>query len=156
VRAAVDAPLLRKDFVVDAWMVDEAAEAGADAVLLIAAAVEPSLLADLADRARSFGLDVLLELAYERDLEALQQREWDLVGINARDLETLEMDVDRFGRMAARAAAPGRLLVAESGIRGPDDVRRYHQQGANAALVGEALMRAERPGELIASLIEAG
>ena len=156
VRAAVDAPLLRKDFVVDAWMVDEAAEAGADAVLLIAAALEPSLLAELGKRAHSLGLDVLLELVHEWDLDALELREWNLVGINARDLETLEMDADRFGRLAARAAAPGRLLVAESGIRGPEDVRRYRQQGADAVLVGEALMRAERPGELIASLIEAG
>jgi indole-3-glycerol phosphate synthase len=155
VRAAVDAPLLRKDFIVDAWMVEEAARAGADAVLLIAAAVEPSLLGDLADRARSLGLDVLLELAHERDLDALGLRAWDLAGINARDLETLEMDADRFDSLAGRAAAPGRLLVAESGIRGPDDVRRYRAQGADAALVGEALMRAERPGELIASLVEA-
>jgi indole-3-glycerol phosphate synthase len=155
VRAAVDAPVLRKDFVVDPWMVDEAAQAGADAILLIAAAVEPSLLGDLADRARWLGMDVLLELAHERDLPALELRRWDLVGINARDLETLEMDPHRFGRLAAAAAAPERLLVAESGIRGPDDVRRYRQQGADVALVGEALMRAERPGALIASLIAA-
>lgn len=155
VRAAIDAPILRKDFVVDPWMVDEAAWAGADAILLIAAAVEPSLLADLADRAQSHGLEVLLELAHERDLESLAQRPWNLVGINARDLETLEMDPDRFGRLAARAAGPGRLLIAESGIRGPDDIRRYRAQGAGAALVGEALMRATDPGELISALIEA-
>ena len=155
VRAATDAPLLRKDFVVDEWMVDEAAQAGADAVLLIAAAVEPSLLVALANRARSLGMDVLLELAFERDLDALEIGRWDLVGINARDLETLETDPDRFGRLAVRAAAPGRLLVAESGIRAPEDVRRYRQQGADAALVGEALMRAKDPAVLIASLIEA-
>jgi indole-3-glycerol phosphate synthase len=152
VRAAVDAPLLRKDFIVDAWMVDEAAEAGADAVLLVAAAVDPRLLVELADRAQAGGLDVLLELIYERDLEALALRPWNLVGINARDLETLEMDAGRFGRLAPLAAAPGRLLVAESGIRGPEDIRRFRGQGAGAALVGEALMREEHPGALIAAL----
>jgi indole-3-glycerol phosphate synthase len=152
VRAALNAPILRKDFVADAWMVEEAAVAGADAVLLIAAAVEPALLVELADRAESLGLDVLLELIYERDLEVLALRPWKLVGLNARDLETLEVDADRFARLAPGAAAPGRLLVAESGIRGPEDIRRYRGQGAGAALVGEALMRARDPGALIAAL----
>jgi indole-3-glycerol phosphate synthase len=152
VRAAVDAPLLRKDFIVEPYMVYEAAEAGADGILLIAAALEPAALRELTVLAAELGLDVLLELIYERDLDALALGTFPLVGVNARDLETLEMDADRFGRLAARAAAPGRLLVAESGVREPRDVVRYRGQGAGAALVGEALMRAEDPAALVRSL----
>jgi indole-3-glycerol phosphate synthase len=152
VRAAVDAPLLRKDFVVDPWMVQEAAAHGADCVLLIVAAVDPVLLRELAQQSAEAGLDVLLELIFERDLDALEHGPWPLVGINARDLETLEVDADRFSRLAPRAAAPGRLLVAESGVTGPSDIARFASQGAGAALVGEALVRAPDPGALVRSL----
>lgn len=155
VRRAVDVPLLRKDFIVDPWMVSEAAAAGADAVLLIVAAVEPSLLLELASAADAHGLDVLLELIYERDLEALGLRQWPLVGVNARDLETLEMDSGRFARLARHAAAPGRLLVAESGIREPADIVHFRSAGAGAALVGESLMRSADPAATVRSLVEA-
>lgn len=155
VRATVAAPLLRKDFIVDPFMVTEAAEAGADCILLIAAALEPALLRDLAVAADEAGLDTLLELIYERDLEALALRDWPLVGVNARDLETLEMDAGRFARFAPRIAAPGRLLVAESGIKSPADVARYRGEGAQVGLVGESLMRAKDPAALVRSLVGA-
>lgn len=156
VRAAIDAPLLRKDFIVDPYMVREAAAHGADCVLLIVAGVEPSLLLELAAAADECGLDVLLELIYERDLEALGLRDWPLVGVNARDLETLEVDPSRFQRLAPHARAPGRLLVAESGVRAPGDIQAFRAQGAGAALVGEALMRSADPGKLVTSLVSAG
>lgn len=152
VRAAVEAPLLRKDFIVEPRMVEEAAAFGADCVLLIAAAVEPSALIELAAQADELGLDVLLELIYERDLETLGLRDWPLVGVNARDLETLEVDPARFSTLAPEARAPGRLLVAESGVRTPEDVRRFSAEGAGAALVGEALMRSEDPAALVKAL----
>lgn len=152
VRAHVPVPLLRKDFIVDPFMVEEAAEAGADAVLLIAAAVEPSLLLELAAAADTLGLDVLLELTDERDLEVLGLREWKLVGINARNLETLELDATRFARLSPHVAKPGRVLVAESGLSTPEDIVRVHGEGARAALVGEALMRAANPAGLVASM----
>ena len=155
-RRAVALPLLRKDFIVDSYMVAEAAEAGADCVLLIAAAVEPAKLIELADGAERLGLDVMLELIYPRDLDVLGKREWRLVGINARDLETLQVDPSRFAALAPSVRRPGRLLVAESGIESTRDVERAKSDGAHAVLVGEALMRAKDPGSLIRSLASVG
>ena len=151
-RQAVALPLLRKDFIVDPYMVAEAADAGADAILLIAAAIEPSKLIELASYAESLGIDALLEVIYPRDLDVLARREWPLVGINARDLETLQVDPSRFAALAPRAGAPGRLLVAESGIESATDIQRVRAEGASAALVGEALMRSKDPASLISSL----
>ncbi len=155
VRAAVEVPLLRKDFVVDSYMVQEAALAGADAVLLIAGAVEPPLLLELADSARSLGLDVLLEVLSLDEVESAANLEAALVGVNARDLETLEVDAGRFARLAPALRAPGRTLVAESGIRTAADLEALALAGATAALVGESLMRALDPEAAVRSLSEA-
>jgi indole-3-glycerol phosphate synthase len=155
VRAAVGVPLLRKDFIVDPYMVAEAAEAGADCVLLIAGAVEPKHLGELSSFATELGMDVLLELVHERELEVLDAVRTPLVGINARDLETLEVDPMRFGRLAP-LVPKDRFLVAESGIKGPEDVQRVQRQGARAALVGESLMRAPDPRAAVRALVEAG
>jgi len=155
VRAAVDVPLLRKDFVVDPYMVEEAALAGADAVLLIAGAVEPPRLADLAASAHALGLDVLLEVVSLEETEAAAALDAWLVGINARDLETLQVDPGRFARLAPALRASGRTLVAESGIRNAADLTALAQQGATAALVGESLMRAADPEAAVRALSEA-
>jgi len=155
VRAVVDVPLLRKDFVVEPHMVAEAADAGADAVLLIAGAVEPARLAELWAAAHELGLDVLLEVVQPFELAAPDVLDATLVGINARDLETLAVEDDRFRRLAPSLRRPGRLLVAESGIRSADDVRRLAAEGAGAALVGESLMRAPDPGAAVRALVEA-
>jgi len=155
VRAAVDVPLLRKDFVVDPYMVEEAALAGADAVLLIAGAVEPPRLADLAASAHALGLDVLLEVVSLEETEAAAALDASLVGINARDLETLQVDPGRFARLAPALRASGRTLVAESGIRSAADLTALAQHGATAALVGESLMRAEDPEAAVRALSEA-
>jgi indole-3-glycerol phosphate synthase len=154
-RAAVDLPLLRKDFVVDPYMIAEAAEAGASAVLLIAGALEPQALKELAHCARELGLDALVEVIHPHELDSLALFDPPLVGVNARDLETLQMDAERFGRLAPRLAAPGRVLVAESGVRTPSGIARVAACGAGAALVGEALMRAQNPAALLRSLADA-
>jgi indole-3-glycerol phosphate synthase len=155
VRAAVEVPLLRKDFVVDPYMVQEAALAGADAVLLIAGAVEPPLLLELADSARGLGLDVLLEVISPAEVESASALQASLVGVNARDLETLEVDTGRLARLAPELFAPGRTLVAESGIRTAADLEALVRAGASAALVGESLMRSADPEAAVRSLAEA-
>jgi indole-3-glycerol phosphate synthase len=155
VRAAVDVPLLRKDFVVDPYMVEEAALAGADAVLLIAGAVEPPRLADLAASARALGLDVLLEVVSEEEAAGVAALDVSLLGVNARDLETLQVDPGRFARLAPALRAPGRTLVAESGIRTAADLTALARAGATAALVGESLMRAQDPEAAVRALSEA-
>jgi len=155
VRAAVQVPLLRKDFVVDPYMVEEAALAGADAVLLIAGAVEPRLLSELAASARALGLDVLLEVVSPEEVESAAALASTLVGVNARNLETLEVDAGRFARLAPALRAAGRTLVAESGVRTAEDLAVLARAGADAALVGESLMRAENPEAAVRSLSEA-
>ncbi|MGO9829909.1 MAG: indole-3-glycerol phosphate synthase TrpC [Myxococcaceae bacterium] len=155
VRAAVNVPLLRKDVVVDPYMVEEAALAGADAVLLIVGAVERPLLAELAASAAALGLDALLEVVSPEEVDAAWALNATLVGVNARDLETLEVDTARFARLAPALRAPGRTLVAESGIRTVSDLRQLAQAGATAALVGEILMRAEDPEAAVRALSEA-
>jgi len=155
VRAAVDVPLLRKDFVVEPYMLAEAVDAGADAVLLIAGALEPARLRELWTAAGELGLEVLLEVVHPFELEAPDALGATLVGVNARDLETLEVDDGRFQRLAPSLARPGRLLVAESGIRDPEDVRRLARAGAGAALVGERVMRAADPVAAVRALVEA-
>jgi indole-3-glycerol phosphate synthase len=155
VRSRVEVPLLRKDFLVDSYMVFEAAAFGADAVLLIAGALPPSRIAELSLCARELGLDVLLEFVHPHELGVLESVSANLVGVNARDLETLEVDAERFVRLAPRLTVPGRTLVAESGIRTADDIRRFRAAGAGAALVGESLMRSQEPRALVRSLTEA-
>jgi indole-3-glycerol phosphate synthase len=155
VRARVDVPILRKDFVVDPYMVYEAAEAGADAVLLIVAAVEPPALAELWTCARELGLDALVEVVQPFELDYLDRAPSPIVGVNARDLETLEVDPGRFARLAPSMTRPGRVLVAESGIKAPSDIVRVSAEGAGAALVGESLMRAADPTAAVRALAEA-
>jgi indole-3-glycerol phosphate synthase len=140
VRAAVDTPLLRKDFVVTGYQLLEARAAGADLVLLIVAALGGSLLRDLHDQARELGLTVLTEVHDEGEVERAVALDASLVGVNARDLTTLEVDPRTFGRLAGSLPA-GVVTVAESGIAGPEDAARYADEGADVVLVGEALVR---------------
>lgn len=148
VRAAVPLPLLRKDFLVDAYQVDEARVHGADAVLLIAAALPPAELASLLARARSLGLDALVEVHDERELDVALAAGADLVGVNNRDLRTFATDLAVTERLAPRVPASV-LLVAESGIAGAADVARLARAGARAFLVGESLMREPEPGRAL-------
>ena len=140
VRGAVDVPLLRKDFTVEAYQVLEARAAGADLVLLIVAALDDDSLRRLHDEARELGLTVLVEVHDEAETERAVALGAELVGINARNLRTLDVDPGAFARLAP-LVSDDRVLVAESGITGPDDVVTYVGLGARVVLVGEALVR---------------
>jgi len=151
VRAAVDVPLLRKDFLVDPYQVLEARATGADLVLLIVAALDDATLAALHDGARELGMAVLVEVHDERETERAVALGAELIGVNARNLKTLEVDADTFGRLAP--LVPGdRVLVAESGISSPEDVKRFVAEGAHAVLVGEALVRDGDPARAVAEM----
>ena len=140
VRAAVDVPVLRKDFLVDPYQLLEARAFGADLALLIVAALDPDTLRRLHDEARQLGLTVLVEVHDEPETELAVDLGAELIGVNARDLQTLDVDPDTFARLAPMVP-DDRVLVAESGVTGPDDVRRLVAAGAGVVLVGEALVR---------------
>ena len=151
VRAAVDTPLLRKDFVVEPYQVLESRAAGADLVLLIVAALDDDTLRRLHDLAGELGLTVLVEVHDEAETARAVDLGAELVGVNARNLKTLEVDVDTFGRLAPQV--PGdRVLVAESGITSPVDVKRYVAEGAHAVLVGEALVKDGDPEDAVRAM----
>jgi indole-3-glycerol phosphate synthase len=144
---------LRKDFLYDPYQLWEAREAGADAVLLIAAMLEPAQLADLAAEAGEIGLDVLLEIHDERELEMALQVPIELVGINNRDLRSFHTDLAVTEKLAPHIPAD-RLVVAESGIAGRADVRRLQAAGASVFLIGETLMRAADIGAKLDELLD--
>jgi indole-3-glycerol phosphate synthase len=151
VRAAVDVPVLRKDFIVDPYQVLEARAAGSDLVLLIVAALDDDILRRLHDEARELGMCVLVEVHDEPETERAVQLAAELVGVNARDLKTLEVDPDTFGRLAPLVPADV-VLVAESGITSPVDVKRFVGEGARAVLVGEALVKDGDPEAAVRAL----
>jgi indole-3-glycerol phosphate synthase len=151
VRAAVDLPLLRKDFVLDPVQVVEARAHGADAVLLLAVALDDSALERCADEARTWGLDVLAEAHDARELDRLLALDLPIVGMNARDLETFDVDLGR-GLELCRRIPEDRVAVAESGVRTRDDARRVEAAPVDAVLCGEGLMRPGTPEERFAEL----
>ncbi len=153
-RAACGLPVLRKDFTVSAHDVYDARLMGADAVLLIAAALDDAELAEFHARAVDVGLDVLVEIHDEAELERALRVDPHLVGVNQRDLVTFAVDTDRAVRMAPLIPA-GVVRVAESGIGGPDDAARLAAAGYDALLVGESLVRSADPAGGVASLREA-
>lgn len=151
VRAAVDVPVLRKDFIVTSYQLVEARAAGADMALLIVAALDDSELRRLHDEARELGLTVLVEVHDEAETERAVELGAELIGVNARNLKTLAVDNDTFGRLAPLVPAD-RVLVAESGISGPHDVQRFVDEGARVALVGEALVKDGDPSAAVAAM----
>ena len=153
-RGAVRLPVLRKDFIVTEFQVREARAHGADAILLIAAAAPVATLLPLRQLARELGMAVLFEVHEESELEAARACEPDLLGVNARDLRTLEVRPDTFARLAplAKGIAP---LVAESGVRTAEDALRYQALGASMLLVGEALSSAADPEAAVRALVRA-
>lgn len=152
VRAAVDTPLIRKDFIVDAYQIDEARVYGADAILLIVSALSDDQLASLNQHALGLGLDVLVEVHDEGELDRALAIEATLIGVNNRDLRTFDVDLATTERLAARIDDPNVILVAESGISDADDVSRLEQAGATGFLVGESLMRQPDPGKALEAL----
>ena len=154
-RAAVEIPVLRKDFIVTSYQLWEARAAGADLALLIVAALDQNRLEGLIERAHSIGLTPLVEVHDEEEVDRALDAGATLVGVNARNLKTLEVDRDTFSRLAPRI--PDDVVrVAESGVRGPHDVFEYAKQGANVVLVGETLVRGRDPRAAVADLVAAG
>jgi indole-3-glycerol phosphate synthase len=150
-RAAVDLPVLRKDFTVSPADVCDARIMGADAVLLIVAALDDAELRDFHALAGELGLDVLVEVHDEPEMERALAVGATLLGVNQRDLVTFQVDHDRAARMA-KAMPPQATSVAESGIRGPEDAAALRAAGYDAILVGESLVTAADPASALASL----
>jgi indole-3-glycerol phosphate synthase len=142
VRETVSVPVLRKDFIIDSFQIYEARAAGADAVLLIVAALEDRQLADLQSLIHELGMAALVEVHNEAEMERALKIGATLIGINNRDLKTFHEDLDITARLA-KLVSPDVTLVAESAIRSVDDVRRMGEYGAHAVLVGESLMKAD-------------
>ena len=155
VRAAVGVPLLRKDFVVSAYQVHEARAYGADLVLLIVAALEQNALEGLLERVESLGMTALVEVHDEDEADRALAAGARVIGVNARNLKTLEIDRTVFERIAP--GLPGHVVkIAESGVRGPHDLIKYASAGADAVLVGEGLVTQKSPRDAVAELVTAG
>jgi indole-3-glycerol phosphate synthase len=150
-RAACTLPALRKDFLVDAWQVWEACAMGADAVLLIVAALDDAALRELALLAHELGLDVLVEVHDAAELERALELPVRLVGINNRDLRTFEVSLETTWALLPRIPQD-RIVVTESGIGAPADVAAMRARGVQTFLVGEAFMRAPDPGAALRAL----
>ena len=151
--AAVKLPCLRKDFMVDEFQVLEARANGADAILLIVAALSDAELRMLRESARSFELDVLCEVHDRDELERALALECECVGVNSRDLRTFEVSLERACELADKLPASP-VRVAESGIHTAADMQRLRAAGYDAFLIGESLMRQAHPGEALAKLLD--
>src|SRR5580693_3615920 len=155
VRRAVQTPLLRKDFVVSSYQLWESRAHGADMVLLIVAALEQSALVSLVERTLSIGMLPLVEVHADEELERAVDAGATVIGVNARNLATLEVDRSIFARLAGRIPE-GIVKIAESGVRGPHDLLAYAASGADAVLVGESLVTEKDPRAAVADLVTAG
>ena len=155
VRARVDVPLLRKDFVVTSYQIWEARAHGADLVLLIVAALEQEALVSLVERTLSLGMTPLVEVHDELETERALLAGATVVGVNARNLKTLQVDRGVFARLAPML--PDSVIkIAESGVRGPHDLLAYAHDGADAVLVGEGVVSGGDPRAAVAELVAAG
>src|SRR3979411_836052 len=146
-------PCLRKDFIVDEFQIVEARASRADAILLIVAALDQRELVSLAGIARAQDLDILCEAHDEQELQRALDAGCDLIGINSRNLRTFEVNLETASRLVEKMPATC-VRVAESGIQSGADLARLRSAGYEAFLIGESLMRAERPGDALAKLIE--
>ena len=155
VRAAVDIPLLRKDFIVSPYQIHEARAHGADLVLLIVAALPQNVLVGLLERVESLGMTALVEVHTEAEADRALEAGAKVIGVNARNLATLAVDRNAFARIAPGLPSDV-VMVAESGVRGPADLLAYAGAGADAVLVGEGLVTARDPRAAVADLVTAG
>jgi indole-3-glycerol phosphate synthase len=153
IRRTVDVPLLRKDFIVDPYQLTEARSYGADAVLFIAALLDPDFLQELREQATALSLDSLVEVHTEEELDMALKAGSPVVGINNRDLSTFEVSVATTEKLAPLVPA-GTLAVCESGIDSVEQIRRVEALGIRVFLIGESLMRAAQPGEKLSQLLE--
>lgn len=155
VRAAVDIPVLRKDFIVTSYQIWEAKAYGADMILLIVAALEQPALVSLVERTQSLGLSVLVEVHDEDEISRALDAGATILGVNARNLKTLEVDRGVFPRVA-HLIPDSCIKVAESGVRDPHDLIVYAEAGADAVLVGESLVTGKDPRTAVHDLVTAG
>ncbi|MGB3772428.1 MAG: indole-3-glycerol phosphate synthase TrpC [Rhodococcus sp. (in: high G+C Gram-positive bacteria)] len=155
VRRAVSIPVLRKDFIVGPYQIHEARAHGADMILLIVAALPQDALASLLDRTESLGMTPLVEVHTEEEADRALEAGAKVIGVNARNLKTLEVDPDTFSRIAP--GLPSDIIrVAESGVRGTADLLAYAGAGADAVLVGEGLVTSGDPRSAVRDLVAAG
>ncbi|WP_216895905.1 indole-3-glycerol phosphate synthase TrpC [Nocardia alni] len=155
VRAVVDLPILRKDFVVGPYQIHEARAHGADLILLIVAALEQDVLSSLIDRTESLGMTALVEVHTEEEADRALEAGASVIGVNARNLKTLEVDRDVFARIAP--GLPTEIIrIAESGVSGTADLLAYAGAGADAVLVGESLVTSGDPRSAVSELATAG
>jgi indole-3-glycerol phosphate synthase len=152
VSAAVEVPLLRKDFIVDEFQVIEARAHGADAILLIVAALDDAKLRNLHDAAKQQGLDVVCEVHDDAELARAVDAGCQIIGVNSRDLRTFKVDLNTALRLGPKIPAAV-LRVAESGINNGEDIARLRAAGFDAFLIGESLMKAANPGEAFRELM---
>ena len=151
-RPGVNIPILRKDFIIDEYQLYQAKIVGADAILLIAAALEKEECAFLAGKAHELGLEVLLEIHSEKELEYVNST-IDMVGVNNRNLGTFVTDIENSFRLAS-ALPKDTLLVSESGISSPDTVKRLRETGFRGFLIGENFMKTDNPGKALGEFIK--
>ncbi|MBI5866650.1 MAG: indole-3-glycerol phosphate synthase TrpC [Planctomycetes bacterium] len=151
-RSATSIPVLRKDFIVDSYQIHESRQLGADAILLIVRILDDAQLRDFHALATELGLAVLVETHDATEAERALAAGAQIIGVNARDLDTFEVSLERVFRVKQRIS-PGCVTVAESGIRDPADVQRLNDAGFDAILVGETLLRSPDPGAKLAALL---
>jgi indole-3-glycerol phosphate synthase len=151
VRKFCPLPVLRKDFMIDPYQIYESQALGADCILLIVAALEDSVLHDLAALAKQLGMDVLIEVHNQPELERALRVETPLIGINNRDLHTFTTSLTTSIALQSQVPAD-RLLITESGVHTIEDVKTMHAHGIHAFLIGEAFMRADSPGQKLREL----
>lgn len=147
-----DIPVLRKDFMVDQWQIAEAKAFGADIILLIAACLSPEQVESMAIYAKSIGLEVLLEIHEEKELDHICDAT-DIIGVNNRDLKTFKVDIERSLKMAEKIPS-GKIKVAESGISNVEMIRVFKQNGFKGFLIGENFMKEKNPGEAFGRFVE--
>ena len=152
IKAAVSVPLLRKDFIVDSYQLTEARSYGADAVLLIAAVLDPSLLRELCAEANALSLDTVVEVHCERELNGALEAGAQVLGINNRNLTTFQVDMATTAKLAPLIPAD-RPAVCESGIESLEQIQAVEELGIHVFLIGESLMRAPQPGAKLAQLL---
>lgn len=153
IRQAIVLPMIRKDFIIDEYQIYEARLMGADAILLIAAVLDDEKLKRFGDAARSLGLDILAETHDESELERVLALDFDIIGINNRNLKTFEVTLETTARLAGMIPE-GKVIVSESGIRDNTDMKTVRSYGADAVLIGETLMRSGNIGATLTALRE--
>ena len=152
IRSSVETPLLRKDFIIDPYQVYESRFYGADAILLIVAALDSTILKELLELAHSLEMDAIVEIHDEAELEKAIQAGSKIIGINNRDLKTFDVSLETSLRLC-RLIPKGKIIISESGIRSINDIKRLRSAGINVVLIGETFMRASEPGEALRKLL---